>query len=290
MCEVLLPSIPLRGQTIQPQRENEYRQWCLSNRLFLNPNNDLGPYPVAATDSLPLASHVVPVDAPDTFDGFFAQMKQEYVSARWMLYEGLSTRSFHFSDREVPLPATETKPALCLAIEKVKAAFRISYSLFDKIGFFLNAYMDLKIPEREVSFRRLWRKGKGGSIPTEFDQSGNWGFCALYWLAKDFFEKENNEVAEPQARNLCEIRNHLEHKYLRVTIATPIRCVDDLAFPVSRKEFEAKALHLLGLARSALIYLAIGVGFEERQRESGRIGVPIQELTRPSTLPDSEKV
>ena len=90
----------------------------------------------------------------------------------------------------------------------------------------------------------------------------------MYWLAKDFFEKENDEVAEPQARGLSEIRNHLEHKYLRVTVAgSPTVPPDDLALMVSREQFGRKAMHLLKLARSALIYLAIGVGFEERRRE-----------------------
>jgi GH35 family endo-1,4-beta-xylanase len=53
--------------------------------------------------------------------------------------------------------ATEPKPSLCLAVEKIKAAYRIAYSLFDKIGFFINAYMELGIPERQVTFRTLWR-------------------------------------------------------------------------------------------------------------------------------------
>lgn len=41
----------------------------------------------------------------------------------------------------------------------------------------------------------------------------------------------------------------------------------DLALTISRKQFEAKALHLLKLARSALVYLSVGVGFEEQRRE-----------------------
>ena len=149
------------------------------------------------------------------------------------------------------LQATEPRPSLSLAIEKVKAAYRISYSLFDKIGFFMNAYMELGIPERQVSFRTLWRTGENKPIRREFDLTGNWGFCALYWLAKDFFEKANDEVAEPQARGLSDIRNHIEHKYLRVTVAeSPTVPPDDLAFMVSREQFEGKAMHLLKLARS----------------------------------------
>jgi hypothetical protein len=58
---------------------------------------------------------------------------------------------------------------------------------------------------------------------------------------------------------------------------------------VSRGQFEAKSLHLLKLARSALIYLAIGVRFEEQRREPGRVGVPLEEIPLPPTLPDAEK-
>ena len=181
---------PLSGQdTAATEEERDYRHWCLINCLYLNPSNDLGPNTVATDDSQGLAAHVVPVDAPHIFESFFDQMKQEYVSARWLLYEGLTVRIPHFSDRDVFVSATEPLPSLSLAIEKIKSAYRTSYSLFDKVGFFINAYMELGIPEKQVSFRTLWRTGDKSPIRSEFDLTGNWGFCALYWLAKDFFEK-----------------------------------------------------------------------------------------------------
>ena len=283
---------PLTWQdTFATKEERDYRRWCLVNCLYLNPSNDLGRHTIATTDSMGLAAHVVRVDAPHRFESFFDQMKQEYVSARWLLYEGLILKMPHFSDRDVVLRATEPRPSLSLAIEKVKAAYRISYSLFDKVGFFMNAYMELGIPERQISFRGLWRPGEKKPIRREFDQTGNWGFCALYWLAKDFFEKANDEVAEPQARGLSDIRNHLEHKYLRETVAeSPTVPPDDIAFMVSREQFEGKALHLLKLARSALIYLTIGVGLEERRRQPGRTGVPLEEIPLTPELPEAEKI
>jgi tetratricopeptide (TPR) repeat protein len=277
--------------TSASEEERDYRSWCLTNRLYLNPSTDLGSYTVATIDSLGLASHVVPVDAPHTFESFFDQMKQEYVSARWMLYEGLTSKVPHFSDKDVPLSLTEPRPTLSLAIERVKAAYRISYSLFDKVGFFLNGYMRLGIPEKKVSFRELWRSSGKAPIRKEFDQEGNWGFCALYWLAKDFFEKENDEVAEPEARGLSDIRNCLEHKYLRITVDEPAtNPPDDLALMVSRHQFEAKTMHLLTLARSALIYLSIGVRFEEQRRGPSRTGIPLEELPSTPELPDAEKI
>ncbi len=277
--------------TSATEEERDYRHWCLINYLYLTPANDLGPYSVASADSIGLATHVVPLDATHTFASFFDQMKQEYVSARWLLYEGLTAKKPHFSDRDVDLQITEPRPSLSLAVEKLKSAYRICYSLFDKIAFFINAHMELGIPEKQVSFRTLWCADEKKPIRSEFDLTGNWGFCALYWLAKDFFEKLNDEVAEPQARGLSEIRNHIEHKYLRVTVAeSPTGPPDDLALMVSREQFERKALHLLKLARSALIYLAIGVGFEERRREHGRAGEPLGEIPLPPSLPDAEKI
>jgi LA2681-like HEPN len=280
-----------RQDTSATEEESQYRHWCLVNCLYLNPSNDLGPYTVATTDSFGLAAHVVPVDAPYRFESFYDQMKQEYVSARWLLYRGLTLKVPHLSDRDVLLQATEPRPALSLAVEKVKAAYRISYSLFDKVSFFINAYMELGIPEKQVTFRTLWRPDDKKPIRGEFDLTGNWAFCALYWLAKDFFEKANDEVAEPQARALSEIRNHVEHKYLRVAVAEPPAVPpDDLALTVSREQFEKKAIHLLKLARSALIYLAIGVGFEERRRGLARAGVPLEEMPNTPYLSDAEKI
>jgi len=278
------------NDTSSMEEERAYHHWCLVNCLYLSPANDLGPYTIAAGDSVALPTHIVPVDAPHTFASFFEQLKQEFVSARWLLYEGLTAKAPHFSDKDVFLQASDPRPSLSLAIEKVKTAYRISYSIFDKVSFFINAYMDLDIPENKVSFRTLWRAGRDGQIRKQFDSTDNWGFCALFWLAKDFFEEENDEVAEPQARGLSDIRNHLEHRYLRVTVTEPqAPPIGDLALMVSRKQFEAKAMHLLKLARSALIYLTIGVGFEERRREPARAGEPLEEIPATDYLRDDEK-
>ena len=166
---------PLMYQDTSPtEDERNYRHWCLANGLFVNPLNDLGLHSLAASDSMGLAEHVVQIDAPHKFESFYDQMKQEYVSARWLLYEGLTSTNPHFSDRDVLLNATDPRPSLSLAIEMVKAAYRISYSLFDKIGFFVAHYMELGIPERKITFRTLWREGDNRPIREEFDSASNW--------------------------------------------------------------------------------------------------------------------
>jgi ketopantoate hydroxymethyltransferase len=59
---------------------------------------------------------------------------------------------------------------------------------------------------------------------------------------------------------------------------------------VSREQFEKKAMHLMKLARAALIYLAIGVGLEEQRRELGRAGAPVEVIPPAPYLPDAEKI
>ena len=64
----------------------------------------------------------------------------------------------------------------------------------------------------------------------------------------------------------------------------------DIAFMVARGQFQEKAMHLLKLARSALIYLAIGVGFEERRRAPSLVGNSIEELPSAHFLDNAEKI
>jgi hypothetical protein len=59
---------------------------------------------------------------------------------------------------------------------------------------------------------------------------------------------------------------------------------------VPRGQFGAKALHLLKLARTALIYLAIGVRFEEQRREPAQSNMPIEEIPSTPYMPDAEKM
>jgi hypothetical protein len=281
---------PLAWQdTPGADQERDYWHWCLVNRLFLNPSNDLGPHSVAACDSIGLPVHTVQGEVPHKIESLFDQMEEEYVSARWLLYEGSVPREPHFPDGDVSLQATEPPPSLSLATEKVEAAYRASYSLFDKVGLFINAYMELGIPDGEVTFRTVWKPGEQERMREEFDLTSNWGFCALYWLAKELFENEIGEAVDPQARGQSDVMDRTNHEYLRaIATNSPTVRPDDLALTVPRKKFETEAMHLLKLARSAIIYLTIGVRFEEQRRERAR--APIQGLSPTPELPDSEKI
>lgn len=250
-----------------------YRQWCLGEVLFLNPLNDLSPAQIAANDILTLPSFSTGIGEAPFLAGFYNQLKQEFVSARWLHFEGATATEMHFSDRDVLLYDTLDAPVFGLAVEKMKISFRMSYSLFDKIAYFLNRYLQLGIPENKVNFRQIWREGDKKPIRQALLDSENWPFRGLYWLSKDLFEKGFMEVAEPDARALNELRNHLEHKYVKVH-HTALSLSRDPAMPffdpfshsITCEEMERRSLQILRLARSALVYLSLGMHQEERRR------------------------
>lgn len=259
------------------EQEIEYRQWCLKNRLFLNPLNDLGLYSVAARDILTAPNIAVKIGEEPYYFSYFDQMKQEFVSARYLYYEGTNEKLAHFSDREVFLHNTLDYPSYSLSVEKIKSAFRIIYSLFDKIAYFLNHYLSLFIPERDVTFRTFWYKSqnKKAGLRQNFQQLKNWPLRGLFWLSKDLYEAKFKEYIEPDAQELSEIRNHLEHKYLKLhEDLWPGPPLDSdkpmLALSIHRRKFESKTLRLIKMARSALIYLSLAIHCEEQQRSKER--------------------
>ena len=244
------------GKSIEERR---YRKWCLQNALFINPLNDLGPLSIAAQDVLTLPSLTVGAatgGAVPEVIGFFNQMKQEFVSARYLYYEGLHAKGVHFSDYDVRLYNTLDYPAYSLAAERMRASFRLGYSLFDKISFFLNHHLQLGHKPKKVTFRSVWYEPKG-SLPLpllgKFASCQNWPLRGLFWLSKDLFEDDFTSVTEPDAESLNEMRNHLEHKYLQlhqeiVTAGSP-----SLGYSIYKGDFAARTMRLLKLARHAQV-------------------------------------
>lgn len=283
------------------EKERAYRYWCRRHKLFVNDLNDVVPSdPTCEADVLSVPSIVTKISEPfPAVLGLFSQMKQEYVSARFLCYEGLSEKEPHFSDRDVTLIDTFDYTAYSLAIEKMKIAFRLAYSLLDKLAFLVNHYFALQVAEHGVSFRTIWytdqKKAKGirTDLPVE-----NLALRGLFWLAKDLSENHPGfiDALEPDARQVAQIRNHLEHKYLKVHefgVPPPRSGIEGdgvdthtkLAYSVSRTAFERMTLRLLKTVRCALVYTTFAIRLEEARRRAvdpsnGQI-VPIPASTVP---------
>lgn len=296
-------SISLDGFSLgKSKTEEEYRCWVLENYLFLNPLNDIGLHTIATQDVLHLPDIVTKIGEPPSLIGFYNQLKQEYISARYVLWQGALTAGQykqHFSDNDVHLTNTLDYPIYGISIEKIKFAFRSGYSLFDKIAFFINHYWNLEIPADRVNFHSVWTEKKGNKkqLRQVFWRNPNLSLRGLYWLSKEFSDKEINQeislgrVMEPDAEHLRIIRNHLEHKYLKIhddiwsygKDYESSHFSDNLAYHLTLTEMTDKTLRLMKRVREALVYLSLAVHREEQLRAKKRTDMAI-----PITLPKWE--
>jgi hypothetical protein len=204
-------------------------------------------------------------------------LKSEYVAARTLLFE--FSNSERFSDANVLHFETSDMSIYGIRTEKLKAAFRIAYSLFDKIGVFINEYFDLGRAANEVNFRRVfYEKSNPRQLHADFRGRKNWPLRGLFALSKDIFDDEFREVAAPDSRMLDRFRNAAEHRYLSLHGTVELENAGDFHLKASISEFEAKTLRLLKLTRAALIYLSLAVRAEENQRakdDPAKVIIPI---------------
>lgn len=258
-----------------------YREWGISNNLYLNPLNDIGPIEISSHDCLHLPSMTVNMGDKPKYHSLFNQIKQEYGAARFLYYEGTELPASSYSDRDILLVDTLDYADYSFNLEKVKISYRLIFSLFDKIAYLLNDYLEVGVPMNQTSFKVLWHEDrKGEKLRKQFVGSSNSALKALYWLSKDLFDKDaTQEVIEPDAKELADIRNHIEHKSFKIKMYGNWGEIEDnFTYCIGRREFENKTLKQLKLVRSAIIYTSLAIHHEE--------GLRIKPNTVPMFLPD----
>jgi hypothetical protein len=108
-------------------------------------------------------------------------------------------------------------------------------------------------PPLNVSFRRIWRAKPRAAVRDIFAKSENWPWRGPFWLSKDTFENDMRDSTEPDGRRVADLRNHLEHKYVKVVEwslqgLAPGPFHDTLAHTITRDELERRTLRLMQLS------------------------------------------
>ncbi len=274
------------------KKEIEYRQWSAENKLFINPLNDILSDSVVAQDHLFTPSMILGFDEKPIYQSIFNQLKQEYVSARYLFFESLFQYKPHFSDKDVVLMDTLDYAVYSFSLEKTKIAFRVCYSLFDKISYLINIYFKLGHDPGRVNFRTIWyNKGdKKKGFKSELLNKNNWALRGLFWLSKDLDEKDFDSPIEPEAKEIATIRNFLEHKSFKIVESSNSEWTEETeTYEIERSLFNDKTLKMLKLSRSALMYLSFLIHEEENQRKKtmgNKIAIPIEFLE----IDDKEKI
>lgn len=275
------------------EEERNYRNFCLEKKLFLNPLNDLGFLEFAACDDLILPSHTYSISDESYFVRFYDLLKQEFVGARVIYFESISMKNFclHFTDKKVLLFNQFDGNLYGLKYEKLKAAFRIAYSIFDKIAVFINEYFYLNKKSKNINFRNVWYRiqpnvhGKVSSVlEDKFLKVKNPPLRGLFSLSKDIFDPNFQLVSEPEAKYLNDLRNALEHRFLSIHHYDDKTPSTEIHSRITDQDFYEKTLRILKLVRAALIYLGLAMHIEESLRNQNennktikltKVGIPL---------------
>ena len=157
--------------------------------------------------------------------------------------------------------------------EQIKLAFLTAYSILDKVAVYINDYFNLNQPLKSINFRNIWyhncdmkinpKKNKYPVLRKLFENHPNKALSALYWLSKDFREEDTNFVLEPEADELQNIRNSLEHRFFQIRM---VNSQSGKIEGIYEQLFRDKAIKLLQLVHHALIYLAFAITIEEDKK------------------------
>lgn len=240
-------------------REETYNQWCAENGLFLNILNGVFMNVEASScDSLNISNR-----AAENYRQIFNNLKQEYATARYFVYDSLYYLSEHYADRCTMIVDSNTDIEYSVRIEKLKAAYRMFYSMFDKIAYLLNDLLDFQIKLNNVSFRTVWYENDKRTVKKRINDNYNWPLLGLFWISKDLYDPEFRECIEPDASHLADIRNHIEHKAIQIVYdmdegSTPA----DFIYKVNYDNFVNAIFRLMRLSRSALFNVAKVIDWE----------------------------
>ena len=270
------------------KKEEAYRKWATLNSLFLNELNDAITNPIVATDYLHLPSMIYNIgdDRWKFHYGMINQIKQEYVSARYMFYEGIQNRKIaHLADREV-LQIEIDMDVNSFSDFNIRTAFRTLYSLLDRIAFFMNEYFKLGIDVGKVSFRSIWKTQKGQKSILKNCCENNYMLNAIYWLSKDIYDENYKRTTKPKSKEFDALRNRMEHRYV-VSVLGDAIVNNESIHKIDTVDLYDKTLELMRVVREAILYLIFAIHIEEQRKKdlSEKEGKVIPQL-KTNVMPD----
>ncbi|AWY01122.1 hypothetical protein A8139_14915 [Marinomonas primoryensis] len=232
------PLSTLSGNTSSAvKKEKEYFRWCAKNKLFINELNAISTSEVVDHDVLTLPSfttrnnRLLTSSEELSFHGHFDEMKTDYCYARYLAFLNSSISLFddHFFNSTFDHVDTLDYEINNLKTNHLKSCFRISYSIFDKISFFLHRFFELDAVQNDhkVDFKKIWFKPGSKKLKDIFQESDNSHFRALYFISHEIRQaggkapddKDLSYWFDPDTDRLFKIRNAMEHRAFKLVDA-----------------------------------------------------------------------
>ncbi|RUM49933.1 MAG: hypothetical protein DSY85_14690 [Marinomonas sp.] len=253
----------LKGNTsLASKKKKEYLKWCAKNKLFINELNAISTSEVVDHDVLTLPSFTARFNGllssseELSFHGHFDEMKTDYCYARYLAFIGSSMSLFdeHFFNSTFEHVDTLDYEINNLKANHLKSSFRISYSIFDKISFFLHRFFELDTikNDHKVDFKRVWFKHGSNNLKDMFLDSDNSHFRALFFISHEIRQgagkaQDDKDLSfwfDPDTDRLFKIRNAMEHRAFKLVDSVCNRNVKDSSDKVKQYKDELLKVRL----------------------------------------------
>jgi tetratricopeptide (TPR) repeat protein len=189
------------------------------------------------------------------------EIKERFATARLLEYQAAYQKSFKDADKMSFYTDILDYGVLGCRAGQLKVAFESAFNVLDKVAFFLNDYLALKVPESKVTFGGIF-KGTDGKLRSELLARNNYHLFALYGVAQDFGPDGFMKLAR-------RIRNFSTHRYL-VPHEMPAgwrQELDGNDYHIDYRQLYSETLRLLQIVKSAMVYLIAFVDQNERQKK-----------------------
>lgn len=225
------------------KKQKKYLEWCAKNRLFLNDLNDVCEYQIAYQDVVTLPSFVYSINRALNmyeelaYHGNYDELKNDYCYARYLIFSAkdIPNDNPHIFNSTYQHIEDMTYSINNLKVAQYKSAFRILYSLFDKIAYLISRFFDLNDLKHDykISIDTLFRDISNNKMEwkphKKLKDSDNRFIHALFYILKDIHKVGNSDSVskwlDPNAVAFSKIRNAMEHRSLKI--------VDDFGYELA---------------------------------------------------------
>lgn len=243
--------------------KNFHINFCHKNRLFLNPLTIEHTCPAALHDPLKMGDIAINNSVHDNshrFQEYLNRLKQEYVFARYLTVQSFyKSKDLSFIDNDNALVDSYSDTINNIYIEHARVAYRVAFSLLDKIALFVNEYYQLGLAPNKIYFGSLSIKkyiaGKNNKYITpkliSLCPIQNPFLAAIIDLANDFEGEYFSDIRE--------MRRKLEHRFFNIYRF-------ERNGKMSLESFNSILLQLLYLIKSTIFYIVQMIDYEESKK------------------------
>ncbi len=251
-------------EDLTDRKEDIYKKFCIENNIYLNLCDNCTKCTYSIHDNIEIRKMITSVDTPIhessyiRLSSFLNEIKQNFVAARFLLFEGyFQDGKLDYVDENVLIVNTLNYVENNVYIQLLKFAFKNMYDILDKIAIFINEYLQLGKNEKRVDFNNVWYENGDRSkqkIHNRIIATKNFDINELFNISLGL-------SSDIEYKELREIRHALTHRYLNIYWMG-----ENSIENMSKECLLENAIKITKIVKNSIIYLMSFIDLEEEKK------------------------